>query len=262
MKEYIRKALSEIKTGDVILRNSDYDDIEVEVFNKEMFDSQQQSYGIRCFGFGSYRGGCNYSLNSADKYMCNFLDDEDSAIVCEAYKKFLMEEEELWKEILEVHCEPLYYVSDTELNVKLDYGDVLLYKDLKYRYKSFEFLELNKGTYQRTIANSIDQEEQFYEWLTSAKDKKMRVVFHGKKIIVAPEYCQYQRSPDSLIITYISAHEDCLYKVNIDMCELSERIGKINNELYRVVRSVFEKYDTVKKSGTNKDWNGNIINSF
>lgn len=260
MKEYIKKTLSEIKTGDVKLGNSDYDKIEIEIFDKELFEKSGQSIGISCFGFGSYRGGCSYSLcQPLSAYKYSFIDDEDAAIIINAYRNFLSDEDKLWKEMLEIYGEPLYYVSDSELNIKLDYGDILLYRDLKYEQKSLEFLELQKGDYGYTIEDSIKQEEQFYEWLTSKEDKKMRVVFRGQKIIVAPGYSQCQNGGNSLIISYLSAHEGSLFKVNIDMYELSKRIEKINNGLYKVVRSVFDKYGTVKKEAIHRDWNKNEI---
>ena len=163
--------------------------------------------------------------------------------------------------MLETTGEPVYYIGDSKLNVGLKYGDILLHKNLKYE-NNIEFLELQAGDYGHTIESCISQEDQFYEWLTSKEDKKARVNFYGKKIIVSPEYSQTQNSGNAIMITTVSAHEGSLYKVNIDMCELAKRVGELNNDLYKCLRSVYEKYHEIKKGATYKDWDGNLINAI
>lgn len=262
MKDFIKKTLGEINTGDVRLSNPDYDFIEFEMFDKELFDKKQLSKGIRCFGFGSCRYGCNYCMNKPPyTYKYNFLDDEDAGTLCADYFFFLKKEQELFNEMLETTGEPVYYIDDSKLNVDLKYGDILLHKNLKYE-NNIEFLELQAGDYGRTIESCIAQEDQFYEWLTSKEDKKARVNFYGKKIIVSPEYSQTQNSGNAIMITTVSAHEGSLYKVNIDMRELAKRVGELNNDLYKRLRSVYENYHEIKKGATYKDWNGNIINAI
>lgn len=259
MKEFVKKTLGEINTGDARLSNPDYDFIEFEVFDKELFDKKQETKGIRCFGFGSYRYGCNYSLNKPPyTYKYDFIEDEDAAILCAEYNSFLVKEEKLFNEMLETAGEPLYYISDTKLNVDLKYGDVLLHKDLKYG-KTLEFLELQEGDYGHTIEKSISQEKQFYEWLTSREDKCMRVYFYGKKIIVSPTYSQYQSDGNSIMITSLSAHEGSMYKVNVDMREFANRIGELNIELYKKFISVYKQYAPIKKEAKHRDWDQNII---
>ena len=260
MKEFVKKTLGEINTGDVILFNPDYDFIDFEVFDKELFDKKQLTKGIRCFGFGSYRFGCNYSMNKPYTYKYNFLDDEDAGTLCADYFFFLKKEQELFNEMLETTGEPVYYIDDSKLNVDLKYGDILLYKNLKYE-NNIEFLELQADDYGHTIERCIAQEDQFYEWLTSKEDKEAHVDFYGKKIIISPEYSQTQNS-NAIMFTTVSAHEGSLYKVNIDMRELAKRVGELNNDLYKRLRSVYEKYDEIKKAATYKDWDGNIINAI
>lgn len=250
MKEFIKKTLGEINTGDVRLSNPDYDFIEVEMFDKELFVKKQLSQGIRCFGFGSYRYGCNYCMSKPPyTYKYNFLDDEDAGTLCADYFFFLKKEQEFFNEMLETTGEPVYYIDDSKLNVDLKYGDILLHKNLKYE-NIIEFLELQAGSYGRTIESCITQEVQFYEWLTSKEDKKAHVNFYGKKIIVSPDYSQTQNSGDAIMTTTVSAHEGSLYKVNIDMRELAKRVGELNNDLYKRLRSVYEKYHEIKKSAT------------
>ncbi len=262
MKEFVKKTLGEIRTGDIKVTNPDYDFLEVEFFDEELFNKEQQSIGIRCFGLGSYLGGSNYGLCKPPyTYKYNFLSDEDAGTLCADYFFFLNKEKELFDELLETKGEPLYYVSDNKLNIDLKYGDVLFYKNLKYE-KQLEFLELQESDYGDTIEKSIAQEDQFYEWLTSKEDKKARVVLRGKKIIVSSEYSQLQNSVNSMLITYISAKEGSLYKVNVDMRELSERVGRLNNDFYKRVRSIYEQYGTIKKDCTHKDWDGNLIKVF
>jgi hypothetical protein len=262
MKEYIKKTLSEINTGDIKLYNSDYNYIEVETFNKDDFEKNDTSDGIRCFGFGSCNGGCIYFGAQKTDYELSLIDDEDAKIVRDAYTTFLNEEDKLWNDVQNTPCQPLYYISDKKLNIDLMYGNVLLFKDTEYKQKCFEFLELQPGDYGYTIQKSIEQEEQFYEWLTSKKDKKMRVAFRGQKIMVAPNFSQCQNGGNSLITPTLSAQERCLYKVDIDMYELSKKVEKINNDLYRTVRSVFEKYCEVKKERKDLDWYRHEIKAY
>ena len=247
------KLLSEMNIGDCRLINGDYDFLSVSFFNRVNFEKNEiHAEGAILFGNGSYKTDASYMVTSGD-WSCDVVSDEDRDVLMEAYGEFSDSCIGLYNEFINIEGEPLYYISDDELNIPIKDGDIILRKNAKYS-ESIEILTVWPNDYGNTFNKDIKQDEDFYKWLSRKDDRSMMVTLNGRKIILGRNYCQYQ-TKNALLICYIGSKEYELYKVNVDMKKLADRIKAVNNKFYNIAKDVYENNGGIlKKESVKLDW--------
>ena len=262
MTELMKRKVSELQIGDVSfesLERLNTPPICPRIITSNKFPSDVRACGSRVWYNFSYSGGCNYGCTADRDWEIDIIREDDAKVVRELYNEFVLRcsnyKRKKWEGI---KGEPIFYISDTSLNIELNYGDILMKKDTRYP-EGLDFIVLRKNNYGWTLEDTIPQEELFYEWLTES-GKSYDITFRGAKVSLTNTYCQYQEGNNSLMDCIVSAKELMMYKIDPTILnEITDFIDETVREYYLGLRGVYEKYYEKLSPMTTKNWRGEII---
>ena len=250
----IKKYLREAKIGDVQFETTDTDCISIRIIDKTDFPQNVRADGLHILPNHARKGGCSYGCWSRD-WENEFIPEPDAKIVRDLVEDFNIEARSLYNKYMKTQGEPLYYVSDTKLNIDLKNGDIIIGKSPRYGH--IDFLQIDPGDYNYDIDKILAQDEQFCEWLCeSGKDYDFYI--HGRNIRFETRGCMYT-SRNGLASFSFKSEPYQTYLVDVDLYKISKEIDTLCSEYYVKFREIFEKYYTFKKILDHKDFEGNLL---
>lgn len=262
MIELVKRKVSELQIGDV-----SFDTLEKRltvicprIITSNKFPDNVRACGSKVWYNFSSPGGCTYGCTADRDWEIDIIREDDAKIVRELYNEFVLRcsnyKRKKWDSIT---GEPIFYISDTSLNIELNYEDVLMKKDTRRYPSGLDFIVLRKDDYGWTLEDTIPQEELFYEWLTES-GKSYDLNFRGPRVSLKDTYCQYHEGHSLLIDCGISAKELMMYKIDPTILnEITDFIDETIREYYLGLRDVYEKYYEKLPPMTTKNWKGETI---
>lgn len=259
MTELIKRKVSELQIGDV-----SFDTLErrLTIICPRIITSNKFPNNIRACGSKvrynfSAPGGCTYGCTTDNDWEIDIIREDDARFVGELYNEFVFRcsnyKRKKWDSII---GEPIFYISDTSLNIELNYEDVLMKKEYP---SGLDFIVLRKDNYGWTLEDTIPQEELFYEWLTES-GKFYNLTFRGPSVSLNDTYCQYLEGHSLLIDCGISAKELMMYRIDPTILnEITDFIDETVREYYLGLKEVYEKYYEKLPPMTTKNWKGETI---
>lgn len=266
MTELVKRKVSELQIGDVSFETFERRNtppICPRIITSNEFPNDVIACGSRVWYNFSSPGGCTYGCAANRDWEIDIIRDDDAKIVGELYNEFVFRcsnyKRKKWNSIT---GEPIFYISNTSLNIELNYEDVLMRKDIRHPEYSegLDFIVLRKNNYGWTLEDTIPQEELFYEWLTES-GKSYYLTFRGASVSLKNTYCQYLEGNSSLLTDCgISAKELMMYKIDPTILnEITDFIDETVREYYLGLREIYEKYYEKLPPMTTKNWKGETI---